>query len=125
MVEKDRGAASRHPRVDVSPAISDDKARFEADIPLLRRRQEQPGERLAALASIAVVVRANKDVVHRNRLAENLMHLIQGAGGLYAACNVRLVGHHNEEKASLSEAKAGIFHSRKELELLERLRCVR
>jgi hypothetical protein len=78
---------------------------------------KQPGQRLAAVAAIRVVVRAGVDGVHRHVRSEDAMHLIEFVWCQVAASNFRLVGNDYDEEITASQAIDRKTHTRQEDEI--------
>jgi hypothetical protein len=124
-IEKDRSAAGCPAGVDISPAISHKERTGEVDtIPLLCL-DYQPGRGLAALAAVAVVVRADEEVVEREGLPHDVVHRLNRAQRLRTASDVRLIGDDEQQESEFlqaSEAAGGAIH---DFQFRERRRRVR
>src|SRR5580693_8877759 len=83
MVDEDGPAAGAVTGLHVAPAIADDVAGRQVNIPIARGIQQQARARLAASAARGIVVRTNADVVQIQvtlQAAVDFSHL-RGAGG--------------------------------------------
>jgi hypothetical protein len=72
--EENSTAAGGASGCDIAPGIAHEKGICEGDGPVARGTVKQPGERLAAVATVGVVVRTGVDGVHRHVRTEDVMH---------------------------------------------------
>src|SRR5271157_2935002 len=98
-VDPHRAAAGRLSGFDVAPAVADQKAAGQVRAETRSSFQYQPRLGLAAIASVAVVVRAYQNLVQRQLASQPRANRIHGFGGLCSARHIRLVRHDNQREA--------------------------
>ncbi len=86
---------------------------------LAGRRHDQPGERLAARAEVAVVVGTGQNLIHRHRSSDSVVHLLQLRGIEKAPGDVRLVGDDKDREPPSGETADESGRTPTEAELAE------
>lgn len=123
-VQEYRTATGGASGIDVSPAVADQERAAEIDTVPRLGLQQQPGQRLAAAAAIPVVMGTDQKVVQRKGLTHGCVHGMNGIQGLGAACDVGLVGDHQQQETQVfqtPQAAGGVFD---DFQLPERSRGV-
>src|ERR1039458_169724 len=92
-------ASGRLPGFDVAPSVADQKAAGKVRAETRGPFQDQPWLGLAAIAAVAVVVRAYQNLVQRQLAAQPRSNLIHGFSGLRAPRHIRLVRHDNQRRS--------------------------
>jgi len=92
------------PRIDVAPAIAHHEGTGEVDPVMRLRIEEEAGQGLTAMAGVAIVMRADQELVHRKCLPHGVVKRVNRLEGSGTAGDVGLIGSDEQEEAERLQA---------------------
>ena len=90
--------------LNVSPPVADREAARQIQIETVGRLEQHPGLRLAAIAFVRIVVRADEDSVQIELGSQRALHPLELARIEVAARDLRLIGDADEPETGLAKA---------------------
>src|SRR3984957_5197757 len=125
-IDEDGPAARSDAGLHVVSAVSNHIATREIDVEFLGAREQHAGSRLPAIAAIAVVVKANQNLVDGRQFTRD--QVVDIVHRLFWHCptrHVRLVRHNNQDETKILQSLELLAQSWIDLDILDPCRWVR
>lgn len=123
MLDENRAAAGGVRAIDISPAVTNEKTALQIDRVFGCGVEQHAGLRFPAVARIAMfapgVVTDFNRVQGRHGGAQFRVHRFDRFPGLGSSTDIRLIGHHNQNKARLFKLRASFRGLGINVELLD------
>jgi len=97
--------------LDVFPAIPNHKTFCQINPPITGRLQQQTRPGLAAGAIVNIIVITDPNVINGYLTTQRAIDGLDDISALRTPCYVGLIGHHNQQEASLAQRHTGFGHA--------------